>query len=417
MSGSVTPPPSQSAAHRGIICAALADGCSHIAPYADSKDMQATTNVMRALGTFIRQEGKSLIIDGSRTFSKTTGTLDCLESGSTLRFIIPISSLHGGTWTFIGRGRLAERPLDPYLHCLPQAGVTCETPPAGGLPLTIHGALQAGDFSLPGNVSSQFVTGLLLALPLLQENSHITLTSPLESVGYVNLTLDAMHTFGVTVKSDASGYFIPGGQHYQTRDFTVEADWSQAAFWLVAGALSGPISVCGLNTHSKQGDANILKILEQFGAKITQQGHTVTVESAPLHGIEIDGAQIPDLIPVLATAACFASGTTVIRNAGRLRLKESDRLHMIAKGLNSLGAQVTEQPDGLTILGPLQGNPDSMPTLDGANDHRIVMALSIAAAHAGGAEITDAESIQKSYPTFFTHLHALGGISDVVHMG
>lgn len=419
LAGTVTPPPSKSAAHRGIICAALAKGAGRITPFAESDDMRATIGAMQALGASIQRETNGLLVDGSNTYSKLSNTIDCLESGSTLRFLIPIAAAGGGDFTFVGRGRLPQRPIGPYLDCLPQAGVSCRT--EGGLPLAIHGTLQPGTFTLPGNISSQFITGLLLALPLLPGDSQIRLTTPLESVGYIDLTLDVLLDFGITIHPVADGYDIPGGQHYQPRDFTVEGDWSQAAFWLAAGALGGPITVHGMRIDSKQGDKAIVDLLEQFGAGITRSAEAVTVSAAPLHGITIDAAQIPDLVPILAATACFASGTTTIQNAARLRIKESDRLHTIAVGLSKLGAQIEELPDGLVIHGSLPAagkEGKALPVLDGAGDHRIVMALSVAAAYgAREVEIAGAEAIRKSYPAFFTDFQTLGGNADVFDLG
>lgn len=415
LAGDVMPPPSKSAAHRGIICAALAKGAGRITPFAESDDMRATIGAMRALGASIRPEDGALLVDGTQTFQDVTDTIDCLESGSTLRFLIPIAAVSGADFTFEGRGRLPQRPIGPYLDCLPKAGVECHT--EGGLPLSIRGALRPGTFTLPGNISSQFITGLLLALPLLDGDSRIRLTTPLESVGYIDLTLDVLRAFGIEIRQTEDGYDVPGGQHYTPRDFTVEGDWSQAAFWLAAGALGGPVTVRGMRIDSKQGDKAIVDLLEQFGARITRGPNGVTAAAAPLHGIEIDAAQIPDLVPMLAATACFASGTTTIQNAARLRIKESDRLHTIAVGLTALGAQIEELPDGLVIHGPLT-NVDAPPMLDGAGDHRIVMALSVAAAYtARGAQIGGAEAIRKSYPAFFTDLQMLGGNADVIDLG
>lgn len=481
LTGAVTPPPSKSAAHRGIICAALARGVSRVAPFALSDDMRATIGAMRALGASVTEADGALLVDGTGTFSGVSGSIDCIESGSTLRFLIPVAAVCGASFTFTGRGRLPQRPIGPYLDCLPPAGVACET--AGGLPLAIHGALRAGDFALPGNVSSQFITGLLLALPLLEGDSRIRLTSPLQSVGYVELTLDVLRAFGIEVRAAENGYDVPGGQHYRAHDFTVEGDWSQAAFWLAAGALGGPVTVRGLRADSVQGDRAILPLLRRFGARVEETTEGFTASRAPLRGIDIDASQIPDLVPILAVVAAFAQGDTVIHGAARLRIKESDRLHAIALGLRALGARIDEAPDGLTIHGPLSAaelkaakpeaeqpgaaqsstaqpkttesetwkdgavrtdmaasdttRPDTARLdtapldaaqpdtahLDGANDHRIVMALAVAAAAAGcenprlSADIAGCEAINKSYPAFFEHFTQLGGKADVLDMG
>ena len=409
--GTVTPPPSKSALHRAIICAALANGSSVLSPYVSSDDIDATIDVMHALGAYIRAESNILYINGENTLKVKYSALNCRESGSTLRFLIPIAAAGGGRYTFQGQGRLPARPIGPYLDCLPGAGVTCET--AGGLPLTITGRLQSGDFSLPGNVSPQFVTGLLLALPLLSGDSRIILTSPLESKGYIDLTIGIMRHFGVDTVETEKGYFVKGGQKYTNCNTKVEGDWSQAAFWLAAGALAQPVACAGLDTDSKQGDREISGILTRFGA-IIENGDNVRARSALLRGAQIDASQIPDLVPILAVLACFAKGKTIISNAGRLRIKESDRLHTIALGLNALGGRVTELDEGLEI----EGGPMTGGEANGASDHRIVMALSIAAAYCSSKTVIHGcECINKSYPEFFRDFIKLGGIANVINVG
>lgn len=409
--GSVTPPPSKSAAHRAIICAALARGKSLISPFEPSDDMKATIGAVKALGAKVTQSENGLLIDGADTFRTISPQIDCLESGSTLRFMIPVAALSGKSITFTGRGRLPLRPIGPYLDCLPKAGVNCET--QGGLPLKISGALHPGQFTLPGDVSSQFVTGLLLSLPLLCGDSVVRLSSPLQSAGYVELTIDVMRRFGVDVICDSGSYFVKGGQKYTPCSYSVEGDWSQAAFWLCAGALGGGKVICrGLNTASKQGDRAIMEILRRFGADVECKDGCVFVSGGELCGCEIDASQIPDLVPPIAALAAVSRGRTVIKGAGRLRIKESDRLESITKGLRALGAQIIETADGLVIDGrkELSGG-----AVSGFNDHRIVMALSIAAARCkGSVTIAGCECIKKSYPEFFDHYNALGGCTNVV---
>jgi 3-phosphoshikimate 1-carboxyvinyltransferase len=269
-------------------------------------------------------------------------------------------------------------------------------------------------FSLPGNVSSQFITGLLLALPRLTGDSRIMLSSPLESAGYIELTIDMMSRFGVHVTKSDGEYLIKGGQTYAAGDLQVEGDWSQAAFWLAAGALGGHVACERLNMASNQGDMAISDILHRFGAVIVRSGGRIEAQAGNLHGIEIDASQIPDLVPVLAAASCFASGRTVIKNAARLRIKESDRLHTTTLGLRALGAQINETENGLVIDGGrLRGGETQ-----GAGDHRIVMALSIAAAFCEGTSVINGcECVSKSYPEFFRDFKLLGGIADVIDMG
>ena len=392
--GTLTVPPSKSAAHRAVLCAALA-GQGGILPKGEtlSDDIAAT------------EAAAANLLDGG---SKSV-TLDCRESGSTLRFLIPLAAALGRETTFTGRGRLPERPVGVYLACLPPRGVRFKT--AGGLPLTVSGRLSPGEFRLPGDVSSQFVTGLLLALPLLDGDSSIVLTSPLESAAYVELTLQAMRAFGVTAERTPSGWRVPGRQHYRPNPgFTLERDWSQAAFFLAVGMLGGPVSLRGLNPASAQGDRAAETLFRRFGAKLEWRSGILTAGAgaSPAAVPDIDASQIPDLVPVLAAAAALLPGkrTRIVR-AGRLRLKESDRLAAMAEGLNRLGGHVRELPDGLEIDGVerLRGG-----RAEGFGDHRVVMALAVAALRAESETVvTDAESIRKSYPGFFRDYNCLGG--------
>ena len=396
LNGSVLVPPSKSAAHRAAICLALAGGKTLFEGDLFSDDITATCRAMRA----IRAGGESIRID-------------CGESGSTLRFLIPVAAALRLKAEFTGRGRLPERPIGVYLDCLPQHGVSCKT--EGGLPLTISGQLTPGEFVLPGNVSSQFITGLLLALPLLDGDSKLTLSSPLESAGYVDMTIEIMREFGVMVQSAENGWNIPGRQKYRSCDYQMERDWSQAAFFLAAGALGGNIRLEGLSRNSSQGDRAAERLFRAFGADVEWKGNVLSAAPKELNGIEIDASQIPDLVPVLAATAALCRGRTRISNAQRLRIKESDRLSAMADGLTRLGGHVTQTDDGLLIDGieRLHGGE-----VDGCNDHRIVMALSVAALRADGCvTISDAQSIQKSYPAFFEDYNLLGGKANVVSMG
>ena len=292
----------------------------------------------------------------------------------------------------------------------PPHGVTLSA--ASGLPLTVTGRLTGGDFALPGDVSSQFITGLLFALPLCREDSRIRLTTPLESAGYVDMTLQVLRQAGIRVEPLEDGWFIPGSQTYRPLDTAVESDWSQAAFLLAAGALGGEVTLTGLNPASAQGDREALSLFRRFGAAVEEAPGRIVCRKAPLHGIDIDAAQIPDLVPVLAVTAALADGVTHITGAARLRLKESDRLAAVADGIRRLGGRVEESPDSLTITGVsrLAGG-----RAEGYNDHRIVMALSMAAL---GCEapvtVTDAQSVAKSWPAFFEDYRAIGGTAHVI---
>ncbi|MEE0858605.1 MAG: 3-phosphoshikimate 1-carboxyvinyltransferase [Acutalibacteraceae bacterium] len=396
-SGEVTLPPSKSDVHRAILCASLSKGKSVISPVDLSQDISATIDCARALGAEITVEGSTAYVDGTKLFENKEAVLDCRESGSTLRFFIPVAGVGGVNTTFIGKGRLPERPIGIYLDCLPKAGIKCET--EGGLPLKISGTLQAGEFVVPGNVSSQFITGLLLALPLTGEDCKITLASPLQSVGYINMTIRTMKEFGVAVETTDDGYFIKGNQHYKPCNYTCEGDWSQAAFFMASGALGGDVTLKGLRTDSIQGDRECMEIFRKFGAEIIVGDNEINVRSKELKGIDIDATQIPDLVPILAVTASFAEGTTNIYGAERLRIKESDRLNAICTCLNKIGCDVTEKPDGLIINGIKQATGGQV---EGYNDHRIVMSMSMAVEKSSlPIEITDKESINKSYPAFF----------------
>lgn len=404
-SGTVTAPPSKSDVHRAVICAALSGGVCTISPVALSEDIKATISCVEALGATTRLQGSVLTVDGSGVFKAKEAVLDCGESGSTLRFLIPIAAAGGVNAVFHGRGRLPERPIGIYTEALPQKGVVCQT--EGGLPLTIGGQLKSGVFRLPGDVSSQFISGLLFALPLLRGDSDIVLTSPVQSKGYINMTIRTMEHFGIEVDATDTGWHVRGQQHYIPSDYRTDGDWSQAAFYMVAGAVSGSVTVNGVNTDSAQGDRHIAAILREFGAEVIQDADRVTVRQSPLHAITIDARHIPDLVPVLAVCAAFAKGTTKIINAQRLRLKESDRLQTTAALLNALGGKVRELPDGLEIDGvpKLTGG-----TAEGCNDHRIVMAAAVCAAGCDGTiTCTDALSVNKSYPAFFDDYNSVGG--------
>lgn len=411
INGTVSMPPSKSAAHRAIICASLCEGKSIIAPVDISNDIRATINCMEALGADIEINGDVLTIDGKNVFSnKEVVNLDCGESGSTLRFLIPVCGAGGMSVQFTGHGKLPERPIGIYLDCLPEKGVICET--QGGLPLKISGKLQSGIYKVAGNVSSQFITGLLLALPLLDGDSEILLTTELQSYGYVDMTTDIMNKFGVEVNRTETGWKIKGSQKYKARDFTVEGDWSQAAFFMTAAAIGGRITIDNLDMQSCQGDKECMEIYKRFGANITENSGKIIIEKGNLHGIEVNAQNIPDMVPALAVLGAFSDGITVIKGAGRLKIKECDRLSAMADGLSRMGAHITETADGFIIYGV---NSLKGAEIDGYNDHRIVMSFAAAAVGCDGdVIISDMESINKSYPKFFEDYRKVGGTADVV---
>ncbi|MDY3282130.1 3-phosphoshikimate 1-carboxyvinyltransferase [Dysosmobacter sp.] len=380
LSGSVTPPPSKSMAHRVVLAQMLSEHPGKTENLSASQDILATQGCVAALKAAAAGE---------------LPHLDCGESGSTLRFLIPIALAVAGGGVFTGRGRLMERPQKPYFDIFEEKGISYSL--ENGV-LTVEGRLTPGVCRLPGNVSSQFVTGLLYALPLLDGDSEIVITSPLESRGYVDMTLDTLSQFGVTVENQAYERFrVPGGQRYQGRDAAIEADWSQAGFWYAAGFLGSSVDIQGLNPASAQGD----RVAAELYRQLTRPGDT-----------DIDVSGCPDLLPPLAVMAAVRRGTTRFVNAARLRIKESDRLATVRALLTALGGQAEEGPDSLTVRGTerLSGG-----TVDGANDHRIVMAAAIAAtACTGPVTILGAEAVRKSYPTFWEEYNRLGGVTHVL---
>ena len=420
VSGEVRLPPSKSAANRALLAAALSKTPCTVSPIDRSADMEAMLRGVEALGAkAIFENGAVRFAPGARPDAPIT--VDCGESGSALRFLIPVFAALGAEATFIGRGRLPERPIGLYAELLPAHGAKVET--AGGLPLTVSGKLESGVFSLPGNISSQFITGLLFALPLLPGDSEIRLTTALESKGYVDLTRGILAEFGVQVTETETGWLVLGNQNYAAEGLDVEGDWSQASFFLSLAALTGgPVRLLGLRPDSAQGDKRCVELWRKFGLDIVEKDGVYIAENRRiaepfrgLSGLRIDASQIPDMVPALSVTAAFARGETVIYNAARLRIKESDRLAAMESALSAIGAQVKAAPDGLVILGR-----ETLPggRAEGRNDHRVVMALAAAGcASEEGVTVTDAESIRKSYPGFFRELHRMGGDLDGVELG
>ncbi len=399
LSGVVTPPPSKSLAHRYVIAAALAAGVSTIKNVALSEDVEATLRCMSEFRCRWEWQDESTLkvwgcINRERD-RRDLPRLDCGESGSTLRFLIPLALALEGGGVFTGRGRLMERPLEPYFQIFDGQGVSRRL--EDGV-LTLEGNLWPGEYRLPGNVSSQFFTGLLMALPLLDGPSVVVSTTKLESASYVSMTMGVLARAGVQVRWSPAlnGFGIEPGV-YTPFEETVEADWSQAAFWYAAIALGGNLRLRGLKGQSAQGDAAVVK----HAKKLALTGE-----------VKIDLSDCPDLLPPLAVMAAVRRGTTHFTNAARLRLKESDRLATVARMLKALGGAVSEEEDGLTVYGvsTLPGG-----TVDGANDHRIVMAAAVAATRCqGSVTIRGAEAVKKSYPNFWRDYEALGGAVHVL---
>lgn len=409
ISGTVTAPPSKSAGHRSLICAALSDAPVTVTGCGISDDITATERVLCALGAQIERSGTTVRVTPISNIPDKA-VLDCGESGSTARFIIPIAAALGAkNVTVTGRGRLPSRPFEILCRLLRRRGVDCS---ADTLPMSLGGQLPAGEYSLPGNVSSQYISGLLMALSVVPGSSRIVLTTPLESAAYVDMTVDELKRFGAFVTKISDGYEIEGRKRLRASDRRVEGDWSQAAFFLSAGAVcGGSVTVSGLDRSSLQGDKAIVDILKSFGADIEESDQGITVRRSKLKGTVVNASQIPDLVPIIAVTAAFAAGRTVINGAARLRFKESDRLHETVTRLVSFGIDAAETADGMII----NGRKPMGAAITSANDHRIVMAFSVLACGSEhGSSISGAEAINKSYPEFISDLCGLGGKCDVI---
>lgn len=404
-SGNITIPPSKSLAHRAIICACLAPGRSVISNIDYSVDIRATIEGMRHLGASIKEDKDTLFIDGIETFQYDEDVVNCHESGSTLRFFLPLFSLTGKRATFSGSKRLIERPQNVYEMLFQEQGIDfVRTYPN----IIIDGRLKPGELTLKGNVSSQFITGLLFALPLLEADSKIHIEPPFESRSYVDLTIQMLKRFQIIVEyEDAYTLAIKGNQQYQPTDVLVEGDYSQLVFWASLGVLNHSVETHGLDLHSLQGDKKTIDIFQSMnaGIKVLDDGYQFC--PGTLNGTVIDLNDCPDLGPMLFALATQANGKTTFQNAGRLRIKESDRIEAMETELKKLGCSISSTFGTVTITGPvkLQGNV----TLHGHNDHRIVMALSILATIADEPiTIDDAQAISKSYPGFFKDLASCG---------
>lgn len=391
--GAVAAPPSKSYAHRLLLCAALAQGRSTVRNVAQSEDMLATLDCIAALGAQYRADGSSITVLGRAGTQADNVCFPCRESGSTLRFFIPAALLAGRRARFTGTARLMERGVGIYEALFAERGVLLQREPEA---LTVQGVLTPGRYTLRGNVSSQFVSGLLMALPLLSGESVVEVLPPVESRAYIDITLDCMRRFGVTAEETERNTFrVPGRQAYRPADVTVEGDWSNAAALYAFNALDGSVSVTGLNDDSLQGDRACLALLNRL--------------SEP--GAEIDLSGCPDLGPVLFTAAAANHGA-VFTGTARLRIKESDRAQVMAGELAKFGVNARVLENAVIIpAGPLHA-PDAV--LDGHGDHRIVMALSLAASRTGGV-IAGCEAVRKSFPDYFDVLRRLGVHAATIH--
>lgn len=400
LSGVIPAIPSKSRAHRLLICAALAKTSTALDCQGTSRDIEATAACLSAMGAAVCRRGGGFAVTPGPVQSPCA--LPCGESGSTLRFLLPVAAALGLDAVFRMEGRLSQRPLAPLDRELEAHGAALSRPEPDALRCT--GQLRPGAFTLPGNVSSQYISGLLFALPLLDRPSTLTVTGAVESAPYIAMTLDALRQFGVEVMVENQVYHIPACGYQSPGRAAVEGDWSNAAFWLCAGALGRGITVTGLDSESLQGDKAVFDLLARFGAK-TKPGFTASAGS--LRPLEIDAAAIPDLVPVLSVVAAAAPGTTRIYNAGRLRLKESDRIETVWRLLTNLGADAEQTADGLLIHG---GRPLTGGTVDSCNDHRIAMAAAVASTLCTApVTVLNAGAVSKSYPGFWEDFERLGG--------
>ncbi len=416
VSGDVLAISSKSYAHRMLIASALSKEPVSMELNILSEDISATITCLRAMGCPIEMTssagGYKLTIHEIQE-DRSNPTLDCKESGSTARFLLPLAAHFYDGFTMTGEGKLPQRPFSPLCREMRRYGCSFDQE---NLPMFVKGKLQAGDYEIEGNISSQYISGLLFALPLLNGDSKIILKSPLESIDYVKMTLEVLSLFQIEIQSTDQGYYIPGNQKYisPTRSM-VQGDWSNAAFFLCMGALGGPISVQNLLPDSLQGDKEIMEILKDFGAEVKWEENSATVSQAPLSAVEIDVKHTPDLVPCLAALASVSKGKTVIYNGERLKLKESNRIESTYRALTALGAQMEMTEDGLIIHGKerLSGG-----TAEGFNDHRIVMAVAVAScACENPVIIRGAEAVNKSYPTFWEDFQKIGGNYHVIGNG
>ena len=421
LAGSIEAVASKSEAHRLLICAALADGVTDIDCNTTSQDIDATAACMRALGARVTRTKKGFRVVPVPAGSPEHGALlDCGESGSTLRFLLPVVAALGCDASLTGHGRLPERPLSPLYEELVAHGALLS--PQGNMPLAVRGKLESGRYAIAGNVSSQYVSGLLLAAPLMGGGCEVLVTEPIESLPYIDITVAALAQFGVEVARERFDdgerrgllFRVPSASRLHTPgQVRVGGDWSNAAFWLAAGALSKDgVIVEGVDLRSTQGDRAILAALAMLGARVERGASSVTVRPDALRGCKLDVRSCPDLVTPLAAVAACAQGTTTICGAERLRIKESDRLQTVSEAVRALGGRVDQTTDGLVIEGvaELSGG-----VADAANDHRIAMMSAVLATRAQGPSvIRGAQCVAKSYPAFFEDFRELGGTCEKI---
>jgi len=411
LEGSVRSVPSKSCTHRALILAALSHGTSRISNPLGGMDTEATRKVLLAMGISFEKEDAGWRVE-SAGIKAPSAMLDCENSGTTLRIMTGVSSLLKEKVVLTGDDSLKKRPMSPLLFSLEKLNVECGSINGNGCaPVFVNGPMIGEETEIRGDISSQFISSLLIACPLKEDDTNITLTSPLTSAPYVEMTTSMMKAFGVSCEREDERFIVSGNQAYSPLSYTVPGDYSSAAFPLAAGALSGAVTVQGLDPEDMQGDKKIIEILKNFGAEVKVRGWDVTASIGELKGCMIDMASVPDLFPIVATIATQAEGKTILFNAKHLRYKESDRIATVTEFLRNMGADIQEREDGCVIEGPctLKGA-----TIDTHGDHRIMMASAIAAIVADGRTIIeDCNCHEVSYPTFKEDLISLGAIAEL----
>lgn len=401
--GCLQVPPSKSMGHRLLICAGLAHGTSVIRNIQHSKDMEATMDCLKSLGAKIEGDYPDFTITGtSPKERKAEAVLNCQESGSTIRFMLPVAALSSQEAVLTGKGRLLSRPMDVYVDIFEEQELMFEQSSEA---IKVRGPLQGGEFTVPGNVSSQFISGLLLAGPFFEEGAEIAVLPPYESRSYVDMTVAAMRKFGVLVSVPTENGYIVSPARYKCTNATVEGDFSQAAFMAVLAAIKGEITLTGLNPSSLQSDRVIFNILKKCGAEIVWNKNSVTVRKSRLTPIHVDLSDCPDLGPVLCVLAAYIPGRSVIDHCRRLRLKESDRIEAMERELHKWGVNMTSTEDTITIEGKEAYKAEDVVSISSHNDHRIAMAMAVFGTCAqSDSVIMDAQAVTKSWPGFFEDL-------------